>query len=105
MKIQDLIIDPRSLGENMLLVDIAPVYEYKDNRKTDKLIAHRYIIVLLDRGFEKISVKIEGKQLVPQPEDYVQVTFTELELYVYFSNGSPQVGARAKGISLVKPKT
>jgi len=35
---------------------------------------------------------------------YVDVTFTGLEIFVYWSNGQPQVGAKATGISLVNNK-
>ena len=32
LNIRNLKIDPTSLGEKMLLVDITPAYEYKDGR-------------------------------------------------------------------------
>ena len=35
MKITDLIIDPRSLGSKLWLVEVSPAYEYRENRKTD----------------------------------------------------------------------
>ncbi len=38
MKITDLTIDPRSLGSKLWLVDVAPAYEYKDNRRTDTIL-------------------------------------------------------------------
>jgi len=31
MRITDLIIDPKSLGEKLWLVDISPAYEYKNS--------------------------------------------------------------------------
>ena len=31
MKITDLIIDPRSLGSKLWLVDVSPAYEYQIN--------------------------------------------------------------------------
>lgn len=43
MKIQDLIIDPKSLGSKLWLVDVVPVYEYKDNRRTDNITGYRYV--------------------------------------------------------------
>ncbi len=35
LNIRNLKIDPTSLGEKMLLVDITPAYEYKDGRRLD----------------------------------------------------------------------
>ena len=44
MKITDLMIDPRSLGEKLWLVDVSPAYEYKDNRRTDTVLGYRYAV-------------------------------------------------------------
>jgi len=105
MKITDLIIDPRSLGNKLWLVDVAPAYEYKDNRRTDTVTGYRYTVAMPEKELEKINVKIDGKQLMEKPEGYSEVTFTGLEIFVYWSNGQPQVGAKATGISLVNNKT
>ena len=32
MRLSDLTIDPRSLGEKLWLVDVTPAYEYKDGQ-------------------------------------------------------------------------
>ena len=37
MTITDLIIDPKSLGNKLWLVDVVPVYEYKDNKRTENI--------------------------------------------------------------------
>ena len=37
LNIRDLRIDPTSLGEKMLLVEIIPSYEYKDGAKTNNI--------------------------------------------------------------------
>jgi len=100
LKITDLVIDPRSLGNKFWLVSVSPVNEYKDNRRTDNVTGHKYFVCLPERGLEKIGIKIDGKQLMSAPEtDYVEVTFTGLEVFVYWFSGQPQVGS---GISLVK---
>lgn len=36
---------------------------------------------------------------------YAEVRFDGLEVFIYWSQGQPQVGARATGIHLVNPKT
>lgn len=104
MVITDLIIDPRSLGNKLWLVDIAPVYEYKDNRRTDNITAYRYTVAMPDRNLDKIGVKIDGKQLIEKPDGYAEVKFTGLEVFIYWLNGQPQVGAKATGIALANNK-
>ena len=104
MKLTDLIIDNRSLGKRLWLVEIVPAYEYKDGKRTDNITGYRYIVAMPDRGLEKIGIKIEGKQLLEVPEGYAEVSFSDLEIFLYWSNGQYQVGARAKSISLVNTK-
>ena len=33
MKLTDLIVSPKSLGDKLWLVDVSPAYEYKDNMR------------------------------------------------------------------------
>lgn len=104
MKITDLIIDPKSLGNKLWLVDVTPAYEYKDNRRTDTVTGYRYAVAMPEKGLEKINVKIDGKQLTEAPDGFVEVRFEGLEVFIYWSQGQPQVGAKATGIQLVNPK-
>ena len=64
MKITDLMIDPRSLGDKLWLVDVSPAYEYKDNRRTDTILGYRYAVAMPEKGLDKINVRIDGKQLM-----------------------------------------
>jgi len=104
MKITDLIISPESLGAKLWLVDVAPVYAYVDNRRTDTVTAYRYTVCMPDKNFDKIGIKIDGKPQAEKPQGYAEVTFANLEIFVYWLNGQPQVGAKATGISLVNHK-
>ena len=70
LNIRNLKIDPTSLGEKMLLVDITPAYEYKDGRRLDTVTGYRYIVALPEHGLEKLGVKIDGKQLLEKPDGY-----------------------------------
>lgn len=100
--IRKLRIDITSLGTKKLLVDVSPSYEYKDGKKTESITGYKYAIALPDHGLEKINIKIEGKQLIDKPSDgFVEVELTGLEVFVYWSQGQYQVGARASGISIV----
>ena len=105
MKITDLIIDNRSLGSKLWLVDVVPAYEYKNNARTDTVLGYRYTIALPEKGLEKINVRIDGKQLMDAPNGYVEVIFDGLEVFIYWSKGQPQVGARATDIYLADGDT
>ena len=101
LKISDLIIDPRSLGTRLWLTDVIPSYAYVDGKRTDKITGYRYTTVMVDHGLEKINVRIDGTRMLDVPNSgYVPVFFTDLEVYIFWQNGQPQVGARATGIYL-----
>ena len=101
MKITDLIIDPKSLGSKLWLVDVSPAYEYQNNRRTDTVLGYRYTVALPEKFLEKVNVRIDGEKRMDTPDGYVEVRFDGL---IYWSQGQPQVGARAAGIHLVNPK-
>lgn len=100
LNIRDLRIDPASLGEKKLLVEIIPAYEYKDGVKTNNIIAHRYVVALPKHNLEKIGVRIDGEQLMDKPESFVEVEFENLEVLAYEMRGNVQISAKATGISL-----
>ena len=102
LNIRDLRIDPASLGSKNLLVDITPAYEYKDGKRTDNLTGYRYTVALPEHGLDKISVRIDGKQLIEKPEGYIEVEFSGLEVNAYESQGHVQFTAKATGISPVR---
>ena len=66
LNIRDMRIDPACLGQKKLLVDVVPVYEYRDNKRTDTVVAYRYIVALPELRLEKIGVKCPkcGKDIV-----------------------------------------
>lgn len=101
LNIRDLRIDPACLGQKKLLVDIVPVFEYKDNKRMDTVVAYRYIVALPDLRLEKLGVKIDGKQLMDKPDGFAEVEFDGLEVSAYESQGHTQITAKAAGVSLV----
>ncbi len=105
MKITDLKIDPLSLGNHLLLVDVAPAYEYKDGLRTDNILGYRYMVAMPEKGLEKISVRIDGRKRMEAPDTYQEVRFDKLEVFIYFHLGQPQVGAKAADIHIVDSKT
>ena len=101
LNIRDMRIDPACLGQKKLLVDVVPVHEYRDNKRTDTVVAYRYIVALPELRLEKIGVKIDGRQLLDKPENFVEVEFDGLEVSAYESQGHTQITAKATGVSLV----
>ena len=87
------------------MTDVSPAYEYKDNRRTDTVLGYRYAVAMPEKGLDKINVRIDGKQLLEAPDGYAEVRFDGLEVFIYWSQGQPQVGAKATGIHLVNAKT
>ena len=90
LNIRDLRIDPASLGAKKLLVDIVPVYEYKN-----------YIVAPPALRVEKIGVRIDGKQLMDKPDGFAEVEFSGLEVSAYEAQSHTQITAKATGIMLV----
>lgn len=105
LKPSDMIISNDSIGSKLLLVEVKAKYEYVNNQRTDKVTGFGYTIVLPERSFERLTVRIDGKQQIESPDSYIEVTFTDLELYIFWSQGQYTVGARASGIRAVNNKT
>jgi hypothetical protein len=104
LKITDLEVKSQSLGNKFWLVEVSPAYEYQNNRRTDTVLGYRYTVALPEKGLEKINVRIDGDKLMDSPDGYVEVRFDGLEVFIYWSQGQPQVGAKATGIHLVNLK-
>ena len=105
LNIRDLKIDAAAtLGSKKLLVDVVPVYEYKNNQRMDKVVAYRYVVALPERAFEKIGVRIDGPQLIELSDGFAEVTFHGLELAAYETGGKVNIIAKATGISQANSK-
>ena len=101
LNIRDLKIDNASLGQKKLLVEVIPAYEYKDKQRTDNITDYRYVVCLVDHHLEKLNVRIDGPQLMEQPDGFVEVEFDGLEVRAYESKGVVNFTAKADGIFAV----
>lgn len=103
------------IGNEYKLVGIRPYYQYVDKVKSETIEGYNYEIVLMERGYEKISVKIPGRPLLTElNEDSfssgVSVHFKDLDYRVYAKASNDFVSYNltltAKGIDLDNvPKT
>ena len=101
MKLRDMWFDNACLGKKMLLVEVVPAYEYKDKQRTDTITGYRYVVCLVDHHLEKLNVRIDGPQLMEQPDGFVEVEFEGLEVRAYENKGVVNFTAKATGIYAV----
>jgi len=105
MKLSDIKVDvDKTFGRKFWLVDVAPVYEYKDGNKTDHLEGYRYTVTLPEKNFEKIGVRIPGDPVVDHVEGYSECKFAGLEATVYQSGRDFAFSAKATSIELLGKK-
>ena len=106
MKLTEVCIDAkRTLGNKLWVVDVIPVYEYKDGHRTENILGYRYETVLPGHKMDKISVRIDGPALLEAPNGYYEVAYDGLEVFIYWSNGNYAIGAKATGIKVLKDNT
>lgn len=106
LNVLDVVIDAdKTVGHKLLLTNIRPYYEYNGAEKSDKVIGHKYEIVLPERRYEKISVKIEGHQRLDMAEDSdcIPIILDDLCIKIYWMAGNYKLSATASNIR-VPPK-
>ena len=104
MNLNDLIIDPASIGKKLLLLDVKPIYEYQNGTKREDVITgYRYNVVCVDRNYDKVSVRIDGATPhLNAPDTPTEVVFDGLTIRAFFINGAVQIVMRATGVQYVK---
>lgn len=104
MNLTDVAIDAqKTLGKNLMLVDVMPFYAYDSNgKKTQTINGYKYVVCVPKLSLDKISVKIEGNILIEKPtEDFPVVEFDDLQLSIYWTPNGYQVAAKASDIRVV----
>lgn len=105
MDIKDVVVDAyATVGKNLMLVGISPSYSYQDGVRTNAINGYKYEIVMPERMYEKLSVRILGEQKLEMPEnDTPQVLLDGLTISLYWSPQGHKVSASAENIRLVNP--
>lgn len=90
----------RTIGGDILFLDAKNLYDYVDGKKTNKVIGTNVYVVLLDRNFEKINVKLIGIDLseLEKINSNDKIQFKEIEGIVYDYNNHIRVSYKAGGI-------
>ena len=98
-----LLIDTNCLGSTQFLTSVRPYYAYTDGVKTKDVMGYRYTVVLPEKQFASLDVKIPGEQqIVLADGNYIPVQFGGLTVKLYYdSNHRVQVTATASEISEV----
>lgn len=103
LNIVDVVIDSKkTVGQNLLLTSARPYYEYNGTKKSDNIIGYKYEIVMPDRRYEKINVKVAGKQRIDcgETSDCLPVVLENLEIKVYWMSGTYNLTATADDIRI-----
>lgn len=106
IKITDLKIDNKSLGDKFILADIVPTFEYKDGERTKNIDGYRYFVVLPKLKMEKLGVKVPHKTPIFDIEKEevpigTELNFENLEVGSFFMNGAINISAKADNVSVV----
>lgn len=105
MFVKDLAINPYDLLGSTLLTDVSPYHKYVNGMPTDDIEGHNYNVALPSHRLNKLNVKISGASKMERPTEFVEVTFTDLEIYFYMDKSEQiHIGARATDISVVDEK-
>ena len=107
VKMSDLVIDTaKTVGkESPKVTDVKPKYEYRDKVRTSNILGYNYETMFPGMRMEKLNVAIEGPALLEAPNGYYDVQFDGLEIYIYWAGGENHIGARAKGVKVLKDNT
>ena len=111
MKYSDLKIDLKgSFGSHYLLVDVNPVFAYTNGKVTDQVTGYRYTVVLPEKCYERLDVRVEGTVAAFQKpiNSPFEVAFEDLQVSFYgrVEGTRPVVNfsCKAKSISAVRNK-
>ena len=105
---KDIIVDKCILGENeeLRLTKVSPDYEYEGDKKTERLLGYKYECVSEEMGYEQLTVKIPGAQLIESPKSRkgFPVRFQDLELGISVTVSGRFANIRLNGTATgVKP--
>ena len=99
LNLSELIIDPRSVGKKLFLVEVKPAYDYKNGQRvSDEPVGYKYEIALPEKHMEKLSVRIDGACQMQEPDSFQEVVLEGLKLELYWTPQNYQIRATANRI-------
>ena len=105
MDVKSVVVDAyATVGKNLLLVSISSAYSYENGKRTDTVIGYKYEVVMPEKMYEKLSVRIDGDQKLELPENETpQVVFEGLKMSLYWTPQGYNIKATANNIKFVNP--
>ena len=104
MKINGIVLDTLQFGDNFKLVDVHAANVYENGNRTDRISGYRYTVVMVDYGFERIDVTIDGTKQMEKPDKPCDVVINGFTPVIAWRGGDYTVTARAIGISPIGTK-
>lgn len=87
MKLNEIVVDGfKTLGKEMILVSQNPYFDYEDGKRTDRISGYKYEVVLPEKSFEKVSIKIESLEPAfsdSEIQGNIRVAFDGLKVKLY----------------------
>lgn len=100
MTITSLPIAAEMLLKGAMLVNVLPVQEYKDGRKTDTIVGYKYVCVLPGAQYDKAAIKVlNSKKMIEVEDSAIPVKFIDPVAKIYAINGVYDVAISAAGIA------
>lgn len=88
---------PSDLG-TLWCTGVTPVYEYKNNARTENVVGYRYNLVAIDADAESFGLKILGEKQLEVEEGHVEVALEGDEFALYCRDNKVQITAKATSI-------
>lgn len=107
LDVRDLVIDVReTIGDDLILAEVRDVFEYQDGVRTDTVIGQAYTVLLPQRGYATLTVKVLGARKLdvdPASGNMIRVRFVGLVIKPYAIQGRIGVSAKADDVVIVQP--
>lgn len=105
LDVRDLAINVHeTIGDDLILTDIGDTYEYQHGVRTDKIIGTSYTVLLPQRGYSMLTVKVPGNNRLNvdlSSGSMVHVRFVGLKLTPYAIQGRIGVSAKADNVVII----
>ena len=93
--IKQIIVSTDTIGNRLRLCGVRPYYAYVDGNRTDTIAGYAYTVTCPGMQYERLDIKVPGKQLLTEKELDSLVTFPGLSLHIYPSYIKGQRGIEA----------
>lgn len=88
-------------GNTFILTEVKPYFAYQEGKRVGDPLGYNYTVILPERKYEKLQVKIAGVCQLEAPEDSVPVVFVDLQLEIRWSQSDGNyIAGTATGINI-----